>query len=346
MSQAPVYADSGVNIACGSLFVEMIRERIAKAWPSCAREIGGFSGELQLPRPTQRLSAGADGAGTVAILGALTGQWSVIGTNAAAMSLVDTYVSGAWPVALLDVLDVGRLYPETHIKIIDGIINACLAAEPCVLLGGETAEVPDMFKYFWMVNVNTTTIGVPGDGIITRHVRPGQPVYGWPSNGPASNGFSLIRKVLNLKGDPEMAKEILSSELGCLGCRLAEALLVPTPVWVNEIEEQRLRGVRFAAHAHITGGGMVGNIPRVLPDNCRVVIDRSCWKRPAIFRLIQEQGRISLDEMDTVFNQGIMVVSIIDGDIMPTTSIAIHIGFVETRKDGEPQVVFVGSFND
>ncbi|MDP3997912.1 MAG: AIR synthase-related protein [Candidatus Andersenbacteria bacterium] len=344
MSQASAYAASGVDIDKGALFVKMVKERIAKAWPGREDAIGGFAGLLQLATPTSILKTCCDGSGTIAILGALTGRFSLIGHNAAAMSLVDAYVASTHPVGLNDVIGTGSLDPERHIGIIDGIINACQYSEDCFIVGGETAEQPGMYKYDWIVDINTFVVGIPDPDIVTGNVQPGQPVYGWPSYGPASNGFSLIRNVFNLNTDPESARDTLNQLPLDGACSLADALLVPAPVYINQIEVQRRTGIRFAAHAHITGGGLVDNIPRVLPENCKVVLDRSAWLRPSIFKAIQETGHITPAEMDRVFNQGIMVASIIDGNEMPDSCNATCIGTVEQRQGNEPQVQFTGSF--
>jgi len=130
-----------------------------------------------------------------------------------------------------------------------------------------------------------------------------------------------------------------------LGTSLVDALLVPAPIWIKQIEIARSMGVRFAGHAHITGGGLVDNVPRILPENCKVVLDRSAWDRPPIFSLIQRVGEIESEEMDRVFNQGIMVVSILDqASAEPTAPNLIPIGRVEERVGEEPQVQFTGTF--
>lgn len=341
---ASAYAQSGVNIDAGEQFVQMIRQRINAAWPDAGKEISGFSGRVRIARPTDKISGCADGSGTVAIVAAMMERFDVIGQNAAAMSLVDAYVSGAEPIALLDVIDVAKLVPEKHIGIIDGLITACKRASPCRILGGETAELPDMFRRKWMVNVNTAVNGVPGDQIVTGKVRPGQTVWGWRSEGPASNGFSLIRRVFRLKKRTRSIKK-LDKYCPAVGETLADALLKPAPVWVNQMESQRSIGVQFAAHAHITGGGLVDNIPRVLPDDCKVVLDRSMWQQPPIFDLIQRTGKVASEEMDRVFNQGLMVVSIVDPEGREPNVHAKQIGTVENRSEGESQVQFVGGFS-
>ncbi|MEX0649820.1 MAG: AIR synthase-related protein [Candidatus Andersenbacteria bacterium] len=341
------YADSGVDIDAGELFVAMLKERIAAAWPEVGKEIGGFAGSVQFPALTNKVRCGADGSGTMAIVAALCDQYEVIGTAAAAMSLVDTYVGGALPVGLLDVIDVGKLVPEKHIRIIDGLIQGCKLAGSARLIGGETAELPDMFRHSWMVNVNTAAIGFPDPCLLTGNIRPGMTVWGWRSEGPASNGFSLIRRALQLKGRPSLARKRLTRYSPDLRGSLQEALLVPVPIWINQIEIQRSVGTRFAGHAHITGGGLVDNIPRILPESCKVVLDRSTWERSAIFPIIQREGNVSAEEMDRVFNQGLMVVSVLDSSGKePTTPNILPIGTVEKRGEGERQVQFTGVFNN
>jgi len=342
------YKAAGVDIDAADFFVRMIKERVAEAWPEAAREIGGFAGGGSIPVGAKAVRGSTDGTGTKAILAALAEDFSGIGQDAVAMSAVDMYVSGYNPTYLLDSLDVASLKPELHIKIIDSIITACRLAD-CRLIGGETAELPDMFKHPWMFNLNTMAIGFPHSDLNFVPVKPDQFVYGWFSYGPASNGFSLIRKVFGLKERPSKVRKKLERrwlELG--GKTLAQALLKPTPIYIRQIEEQRERGVKFAGHAHITGGGLVENIPRILPQDCKVVIYRSSWSRPSIFPLIQKLGNVPAEDMDRTFNQGIMVVSIVDpskGEFLTDSQVHV-IGQVREREDDEPQVQFEGEYND
>ncbi len=340
------YGSAGVDIDAGERFVQMIRALIAEAWPRAEQEIGGFAGRFTFDKPRKMGSAGVDGSGTVAILCALAKKFKVLGRNGAAMSLVDVYTAGDLPVAFLDILDVGKLDPDLHIGVIEGLIEGCKLAGPqCRLIGGETAELPDMFAHEWIVNVNTAAIGQPTKGLITDKVRAGQAVMGWPSYGFGSNGFSLLRKTYGLKGDVDETRRRLDEYWSELQGPLVDSLLVPAPIWITEIENERARGIKFAAHAHITGGGLVDNIPRVLPPNLKVVIDRSTIERPPIFELTQRTGSIDSKEMDRVFNQGIMMVSIIDGSGKePTYESAGIIGEVQKREEGESQVQFTGEF--
>lgn len=356
------YKQAGVDIEASDTFTDMIKKRVQENWPETADEIGGFAGGGPIPPGAVKIKGSTDGTGTVAILSALVNDFSGIGQNAVAMGAVDMYVAGARPFYLLDTLNTGRLDPEKHIQIIESVIEGCKLAG-CKLIGGETAELPDMFKYSWMFNLDVAVIGFPDPELAFLPVREGHPVYGWGSGGPGSNGFSLLRKVhnLRLKEDGLLGlfrkifrlKGSMSKVLDNLlkpreefhGQSLTDRLLRPTPIWIRRIEEERKRGVKFARHAHITGGGMVGNIPRILPVDLSVVIDKSKIIRPAIFYYTQEVGKIAEAEMDRVFNQGVMVASIVDpSGELPQGDGVVRIGEVAKRRGDEPRVQFTGRY--
>ena len=345
MNGGDKYKQAGVNVDAGNLFAEMIRERVQRAWIEAENTIGGFAGRGCIPEGASFIDASNDGTGTKIILAALAEKFYGIGQDAVAMGAVDTYVSGSMPKYLLDTLDVAELRPELHIQIIESVIRGCIIAG-CRLIGGETAELPDMFKYPWMVNLNVASIGFPTPELEYVPVKAGQRVYGWLSHGVASNGFSLIREIFKLKDDPSVVRRRLQKKWkGFAEQTLADVLLQPTPIWIREIEQERKRGVWFAGHAHITGGGMIDNFPRILPPELKAVIYRNAWKRPPIFSLIQQEGQVSDEDMDRTFNQGIMVGSIVSA-IGKQPSTPLLIGVVETRKDNEPQVQFTGAYSD
>lgn len=349
MQQKSAYKKAGVDIDSGNLFVNIIKSRIRRAWPGVVGGIGGFAGGGPVPKGAKIVKACTDGTGTKAIIAAVMDMMDGIGQDAAAMSVVDAYVAGVRPLYLLDSLQVAALDPYKHIKIIDSIIRACKFSG-CLLIGGETAELPDLFKYEWMFNVDTFVIGFEDPKLSFAPVKSGQLIYGWPSFGPGSNGYSLIRNVFGLKTAATKMKRKLERRYKALNSTLAEALLIPTPIWISDVESQRARGVIFAGHAHITGGGMVENIPRILPKNCKAVIKRYKWERPPIFKLIQTLGRVKQAEMDRVFNQGIMMISIVDPKgplINHTLQTAIKIGEVQSRDNmSEPQVKLIGKYRD
>ncbi len=344
------YANAGVNIDAGMTFADMIKDRIKQVWPEGAKEIGGFAGTGLIPEGAKKIAGSTDGTGTVAILSALINYFPSIGYNAVAMGAVDTFVQGYRPAYLLDSLDVARLNPAKHIQIIDSIIEACKLAG-CQLIGGETAELPDMFKYDWMYNLNVAVIGFPDPRLKLIPVEAGHEIYGWLSYGPGSNGFSLLRKVHSLKiieGFNSWLRKIFqmpgsiydvkrrlkqghSDYLGDIS--LGGALLTPTPIYIKNVYKQIELGVQFSGHAHITGGGLVDNIPRSLPENLKAVIWRNSWRRPGIFRLTQELGGIGSDEMDRVFNNGIIMTSFVPEGTIIEDPHAVWIGKIKERED-------------
>ena len=333
----------GVDIDAGNEFARWIKQEIGRLWPSYAKEIGGFAGGGPIPGGVTRVVGSVDGVGTKIILSLLVDDFR-FGWDAVAMAAVDVYVAGNMPAFAFDILKADHLEPERDMQILKSVMEGCKASG-CILVGGETAELPDTFKRRSRVDLDVAVIGFPRPGMPPSPIAACQPVYGWLSGCPASNGFSSLREIFHLKDSPSKARKRLERYWPELGCTLAEALLKPTPIWIREIEGQRRRGVRFCGHAHITGGGMVDKIPRMLSDNCKVVIDKSRWKRPPIFRLAEERG--GMIDADRVFNQGIMVASIVslDGEELSHPN-AVLIGQVERRNGDEPQVEFVGEYND
>jgi phosphoribosylformylglycinamidine cyclo-ligase len=328
-----------------------VRTLVEAAWPGTGSVIGGFAGRAVLPRGTHEIGCGTDGAGTAAMLAGLLaahlpsgGKYlNAVGQSAAAMSIADVYCGGSWPRYVLDTVKTGRLVPELHLKVVEGIVTACLRSG-CRLIGGETAEMPGLYRYPWYLDVDVVAVGTPlvGQPFSPAYVAPGQTVYGWLSYGPGANGLSLIRRVFHLDERPAVALRTLTrrwSELG--GATLADAVVRPTMLYVREMESERLAGVGFVGHAHITGGGFVDNIPRILPPGCKVVIDRSTWPRPPLFDLVQRRGRVNDAEMQRVFNNGLQVVSIVR-EGKPTDLRCLPVGRVERRRRGEPQVEFTG----
>lgn len=363
MSSGTTYASSGVDIDAATEFVSMIKERIASAWPDAAEEIGGFAGGGIIPTGKRKFCGGIDGTGTKIILAALTENFTGIGQDAVAMSAVDTYIeTGTTPEAIWNVLNVASLDPDLHIQVIDSIIAACQMVG-CKLIGGETAELPDMFPYSWMTNLDVFALSLPPEKNSYPEIKAGQRIWGWPSHGPASNGFSLLRKIFRLrprhqaialledlfrkKGAYTDVRKRLDRYHYELGKTLGEALLVPTPIWIEQIEEERKRGVKFSGHAHITGGGLIDNLPRILPADCKAVIDLSTWTRPPIFHLAQITGNVKPTEMLRTFNNGIMVASVVSRvGRKPSCTNAFPIGTVNKRSKDEHQVQFVNEFKD
>ncbi len=350
------YKSAGVDISEADKFVAMIKSRIDAAWPEMAKEIGAFAGQANIPEiirgsKARSLYASTDGVGTKLKIAALLDEYSGVGHDAFAMSAVDAYVAGSRPMYLLDYFATGKLIADKHIAIMDSLIDACRLSD-CKILGGETAELPGIFKYDWLIDLVTFVIGFPDPLLTLKPMEVGQKVYGWPSYGPASNGYSLLRKIFGLNDSPSKVRKKLNRNYPELYDRhittLGQALLTPTHVWIKAIDLAILEGTQFSGHAHITGGGLIENPPRILADDFKMVINCSSWKRPAIFGLAQRIGKVPIEDMDRTFNNGIMIVSVVsdDGRPIPPNSAAIEIGVIEKRKEGEKSVIMTGKYND
>lgn len=339
------YKDAGVDIDAASLFVQMIADRAGAVWSNV--DLGNFSGRVRFPEDAKECDVSVDGAGTKTFLAGLLDRHYVVGIDAVAMAAVDTYMSGTRPAAILDYIVTEHLEPEVLIKLIDGIIEGCKRSM-CVLIGGETAEHPSVGWPKGCFDVGVFCIGFPDPKIRLNpreNIIPGMKLWGWLSYGLGSNGFSMARKIYNLRyedGGPEAVKERLQVYHDELGTTLGDALLAPTQIYIVAMEEQRKHyGINFIAHAHITGGGLIDNPPRILPRNCVAEIDLNSWKRPPIFKAIQEKGGVSDLEMYRTFNMGVQVMSVTDSDAEINHPDCVCIGCVRERVGDEPQVSFI-----
>lgn len=342
------YAAAGVDILKGEKFTDTIKRKVEKAWPGGGKEIGGFAGGGVIPRGAKKFGTSTDGPGTKVKLAAMMGNVDGIGQDIVAMTAVDTYVGGYRPEAFLDYFVVDHLDPELHIRVIDSIIRGCKMAG-CRLVGGETAEHSDFFKYKWMFDVNGFVIGFYDENIISSEVKIGQKLYGWLSGGVCANGTSMLRKVFNLNGSTRDAKRNMNKTYReFVDATLAEIILKPTPIWINDIEEQRIwSGVSFSGHAHITGGGFPGNVHRMLPDGFGAIIYRDRWQRPPIFRVTQDKGNISQAEMDKTFNNGIIMVSACDyGVNQPDHPSVVEIGEIVEWDGVSQRTKLIGEYCD
>ncbi|HHW18261.1 MAG TPA: phosphoribosylformylglycinamidine cyclo-ligase [Firmicutes bacterium] len=307
----PAYKKAGVDIDGAAASVRKIKE-LARATQDShvISGIGGFSGLYHAGALGFRdlvLSAGADGVGTKVKIAQAVGKHDTVGIDLVAMNVDDVVTSGATPLFFLDYIAIGRLNPKTVEDIVKGIVEGCRMAR-CVLLGGETAQMPDVYEEneydlagFCVGAVEKTRI------IDGRNIKPGDVLIGLESSGLHSNGYTLARKVLL-----EKAGLKLDQHIGELGRSLAEELLEPTriyaPLILELIESVPLKGV-----AHITGGGIYDNVSRILPPGTRIEITKN-WNVPRIFDLIQKLGDISWDEMYRVFNMGVGMVLVVSPD--------------------------------
>ncbi|AKU89866.1 phosphoribosylformylglycinamidine cyclo-ligase [Vulgatibacter incomptus] len=301
---AITYRDSGVDIEEGDRLVERIKPHAKKTMrPEVMAGIGGFASLVSLPKGYREpiLVSGTDGVGTKLKVAFLAGRHDTIGQDLVAMCVNDVACTGAEPLFFLDYFGTGKLSSDQAADVVAGIADGCAKAG-CALVGGETAELPGFYapgEY----DLAGFCVGVveKSEVIDGKRVQVGDVVIGLPSSGLHSNGYSLARKVLlEAKG---MKLDERPEALG--GRTLGEALLEPTTIYVRDLLALRRSGVDVRSMSHITGGGLVGNVPRTLPDGTKAMLDSKAWKIPAIFEMIREGGDVPADDMLQTFNLGI-----------------------------------------
>jgi phosphoribosylformylglycinamidine cyclo-ligase len=307
MEKKITYKSSGVSIDAGNRFVELIKPLAKSTYNKCVEGgIGGFAGLYSVPLHEYKnpvLIASTDGVGTKLKVAFMMGKLDTIGIDLVAMNVNDIVTFGAKPIFFLDYLATSELIPEEAMEIVKGIAEGCKKAG-CVLLGGETAEMPGFYKKREFDIAGFVVGIVDKDEVIDgSNVKPGNIVIGIASSGLHSNGYSFARKILF-----ETLKLNLYHIPGSLNRPLGEELLEPTRIYVKAILSLK-KEFQILAVAHITGGGLLENIPRVIPENCSVFIDSSLWEIPPIMRLIAEQ--VEREEMFRTFNCGIGMVLIV-----------------------------------
>ena len=302
------YRDAGVDIDAGDALVECIKPLVRRTQrPEVLAGIGGFGALVEIPAGYRRpvLVSGTDGVGTKLRLATDTGRHSTIGIDLVAMCVNDVLVQGAEPLFFLDYYATGRLDVAVATSVISGIAEGCAQAG-AALVGGETAEMPGMYHGADYDLAGFCVGVVERDAIIDgARVRAGDAVIGLASSGPHSNGYSLIRKLIEVAG----ADGATQLE----GRALFDRLLTPTRIYVRAVLQLLRTGpLASAVHglAHITGGGLTDNIPRVLPADCTVALQRSAWPRDPIFEWLAHTGNIADAEMHRTFNCGIGMVVI------------------------------------
>jgi phosphoribosylformylglycinamidine cyclo-ligase len=336
--RAPVtYRDAGVDMDAGEELVERIKPGVRR---SMRREvlggIGGFGALVEVPLDRYRkpvLVSGTDGVGTKLRLAIDTGRHDTVGIDLVAMCVNDVVVQGAEPLFFLDYFATGKLVVDIGARVIAGIVDGCVQAG-CALVGGETAEMPGMYHGDDYDLAGFCVGIVEKDAIIDgSRTAAGDIVLGLPSSGPHSNGFSMIRKILQVSGAD------LETDLD--GLALGERLMAPTRIYVKPL--LKLVGA-LPVHglSHITGGGLVDNIPRVIPDGLEVILERGAWRREPVFEWLQDAGRVADQEMYRVFNCGIgMTIQVAAKDADRAVSIlreagqeAVVIGEVKSGSRG------------
>lgn len=305
------YKKAGVDIEAGYKSVELMKKHVKETMrPEVLGGLGGFAGAFDLSGIKKMdepvLLSGTDGCGTKVKLAFLMDKHDTIGIDAVAMCVNDIACSGGEPLFFLDYIACGKNYPEKIASIVSGVAEGCKQSG-CALVGGETAEHPGLMpedEY----DLAGFAVGAADkkDIISGENIKPGDVLIGMASSGVHSNGFSLVRKVF------EMTKESLDTYYDELGKTLGEALIMPTKIYVKALKSVKDSGVTVKGCSHITGGGFYENIPRMLPDGVKAVIEKDSYKVPAIFGLLAKKGDIAEEMMYNTFNMGLGMVIAVD----------------------------------
>jgi phosphoribosylformylglycinamidine cyclo-ligase len=322
MSEKPLtYADAGVSIDAGNALVKAIGPLArSTARPGAGAELGGFGGFFDLKAAGYSdplLVATNDGVGTKLKLAIETGWHEGVGIDLVAMCANDLIVQGAEPLFFLDYYATGKLDNEVAAAVVASIAEGCRQAG-CALIGGETAEMPGMYSAGDYDLAGFCVGAVDRDKVLTgEQIRPDDVILGLASSGVHSNGFSLVRRIIQQEGW-NLEQRFPGSDRS-----IGQGLLEPTKIYVRPllplVQQRRIKGL-----AHITGGGILENIPRVLPDNCHAIVDAGRWDLPSIFALLQQGGRIAPDEMARTFNCGVGMAVIVSADSASDVSRALE----------------------
>ena len=334
------YKDAGVNIDAGNELVERIKSvAVRTRRPEVMAGLGGFGALFELPKGYEEpvLVSGTDGVGTKLKLAMDLNKHDTIGIDLVAMCVNDLIVGGAEPLFFLDYYATGKLSVDIAAQVVDGIGKGC-ELSGCSLVGGETAEMPGMYEgedY----DLAGFCVGIVEKSKIIdgSKVKPGDILIAMPSSGPHSNGYSLIRKILERSGS-DLSQKIGNRTLG-------ELLLEPTRLYVKSLLNA-FKDIDVHALSHITGGGLLENIPRVLPDNAKAVIDCQSWTMPEVFQWLQNEGNVEQTEMYRTFNCGVGMVVCVDCDdvekaielLSEENAKAFVIGHIDPLNGDEEQV--------
>lgn len=329
MAQTDAYKAAGVDVEAGYESVKLMKTDVQRTFNQYVlSHLGGFGGLIELPEGYKKpvLVSGTDGVGTKLMIAFMMDKHDTIGIDAVAMCVNDILCQGARPLFFLDYIACGKNYPEKIAQIVSGVAEGCVQGG-MALIGGETAEMPDMYSLDDYDLAGFAVGVVEKDEIITgQSIAEGDVLVGLPSSGVHSNGFSLVRKLLfkDLKMD-------VHTKVDELGGTLGEALLTPTRIYVKAVENL-LKPYGVKGMSHVTGGGFYENIPRMIPDGLCAKVDTAAINTLPIFKFIQEAGNITDEAMYSTFNMGIGLVSALPADQAD--------GFVQALKDkGEKPVV-------
>ena len=336
------YKDAGVDINAGNELVERIKPHVKRTTrPEVIGGLGGFGALCALPGKYKEpiLVSGTDGVGTKLRLAIDLKKHDTIGIDLVAMCVNDLVVQGAEPLFFLDYYATGRLEVDVASDVVKGIAEGCVQSG-CALVGGETAEMPGMY-HAGDYDLAGFCVGVVEKSKIIdgSKVQAGDALIALGSSGPHSNGYSLIRKVIDVAGVNPATEQLAGKALG-------DQLLAPTRIYVKSVLEL-IEKVDVHAIAHLTGGGFWENIPRVLPDNTKAVIDEKSWEWQPVFKWLQEKGNIDSYEMYRTFNCGVgMVIALPQADVEKALNLLCQagenawlIGQIESLNPGEKQVI-------
>lgn len=340
------YKSAGVDIDAGNKFVQLIKPIVRKTFrPEVITDIGGFGGlfALRLKRyKNPVLVSSTDGVGTKLKIAFMAGKHDTVGIDLVAMCVNDVVVQGAEPLFLLDYLATGQLSLEVSKQIIKGIARGCLQAG-CALIGGETAEMPSFYQK-GEYDLAGFAVGIVEKRKIIdgTAIQEGDQLIGLASSGLHSNGYSLARKVLF-----EIMGLKIDSHLPELSRTVAEELLIPTKIYVKPILDL-LSKFQIHGLAHITGGGITDNLPRIIPRGLKAIIKRHTWPIPPIFELLKKAGNINEEEMFRTFNNGIgMIIAVPSREVSAVlTSLqkrkekAFHIGEIVRAKKAKEKISY------
>ena len=336
------YKDAGVDIDAGNALVDRIKDVCKKTHrPEVLGNIGGFGALFDLPSGYEEpaLVAGTDGVGTKLRLALDLNKHDTVGIDLVAMCVNDLIVQGAEPLFFLDYYATGKLDVDVAADVVTGIAEGCQQSG-CSLIGGETAEMPGMYEgddY----DLAGFCVGIVDKKKIIdgSKVKPGDVLLGLASSGPHSNGYSLIRKILEVS-DADINQEFDD------GKTLGETLLEPTKIYVKPLL-RLFKEVEVKALSHITGGGLQENLPRVLPSHAKAVVNTNAWSMPKVFQWLQQEGNVDRLEMYRTFNCGVGMVLVVDKDnaekakdmLQMMGETVYNVGRIEARGDDEDSVV-------
>jgi phosphoribosylformylglycinamidine cyclo-ligase len=338
------YKDAGVDIDAGEALVDRIKGAVKRTTrKEVIGGLGGFGAMCQIPAGYKEpvLVSGTDGVGTKLRLAIDLNRHDSVGIDLVAMCVNDIVVQGAEPLFFLDYYATGKLDVDVAASVVNGIADGC-EQSGCALVGGETAEMPGMY-HAGDYDIAGFCVGVveKADIIDGSKVKAGDQIIALASSGPHSNGFSLIRKIIEVSGQtPDIMLE---------GKTLADHLMAPTRIYVKNLLAL-IKAVPVHALCHITGGGFWENIPRVLPEHTKAVCNEQSYQWPAVFDWLQQQGNVTRHEMYRTFNCGVGMIVVVSADnlapalkfLKDAGETAWHLGEIQAAAEGEAQVVIPG----